>query len=244
MVEVVFTGKSDKGLRRNNNEDAFTCEAALGFAALADGMGGAAAGEKASEFFIHAALEAFSNGGAATEPDTLRQVQTAYATAGQKILSHVREHPEHSGMGCTGELLVFYGRSFAVGHIGDSRTYLFRQGSLKQLTRDHSLVQDQVDRGIITSEQARTHHLRHVILKAVGIGANLEVDLIKGEANAGDIFLLCSDGLTDMIDDAAIADILSWPLALAMRVEGLIDAANSAGGKDNVTAVLGEVVQG
>jgi PPM family protein phosphatase len=243
MVEIVFSGKSDKGLKRSNNEDAFVCEATLGLAALADGMGGAAAGEKASELFILAVLEAFSNGASQTEPDSVRQVQTAYELANRKILNHVEEYPEHSGMGCTGELLIFYDRTFAVGHIGDSRTYLFREGSLRRLTRDHSLVQDQVDRGIITPDEARKHHLQHVILKAVGVAGNLEVDHIKGEAVPGDVFLLCSDGLTDMVDDATISAILSLPHDLALRAESLVEAANSAGGRDNITVVLGEVLQ-
>lgn len=243
MVEIVFAGKSDKGLRRGNNEDAFTCQTTSRFAALADGMGGAAAGEIASELFINGVLEVFANDGVQTASDTVRLIPAAYEIANRKILSHVKEYPLHSGMGCTGELLVFYDRHFALGHVGDSRTYLFREGLLKQLTRDHSLVQDQLDRGIITSAEAKQHHLQHVILKAVGVGEDIEVDLINGETVAGDIFLICSDGLTDMLDDAEITKILSLPQDINLRVENLIEAANSAGGKDNVTAVLGEVLQ-
>jgi PPM family protein phosphatase len=244
MIEIVFAGKSDTGLRRNNNEDAFFYQPSLGVAALADGMGGAAAGEKASAFFIEAVLEAFGDGGAGTRDDMVRLVRTSFETANQKILDHVIAHPEHSGMGCTGELLVFYGKSFAIGHIGDSRAYLFRNRSLRQLTRDHSFVQDELDRGLITAAEAREHPLRHVIMRAIGMGTTLDVDVITGEISHGDAFLLCSDGLTDMIEDATVAQLLASPHDLSARVKGLIEAANLAGGKDNITAVLGEVTHG
>ncbi len=242
MIQIAFAGGSDKGLKRVHNEDAFICDAEFGFAALADGMGGAAAGEIASDHFVDAASKVFGAPGATLEAHVVSRIQAAYARACQSILDHVGEHPEHSGMGCTGELLAFYESNFALGHVGDSRTYLFRKGSLRQLTRDHSLVQSQLDQGIISLEEAKNHSQRHVIMKAVGISANVEVDLIKGEAIAGDIFLLCSDGLTDMVDDDVIATVLALPITLTLKVERLIAQANSAGGNDNITAVLGEVL--
>jgi PPM family protein phosphatase len=133
--------------------------------------------------------------------ETRELVRNAFNLANKKILDHAENNPEHKGMGCTAELLAFFEHGFAVGHIGDSRTYRLRNGLLKQLTRDHSLVQDQLDQGLITQSEARNHHLRNVILKAIGVSETLVLDLLSGMSFADDLFLLCSDGLTDMVSD-------------------------------------------
>ena len=172
----------------------------------------------------------------------MRLLQQTYEQANVRILAHVTAQPEHRGMGCTAELLLLWNSKFVLGHVGDSRTYLYRKGQLKQLTRDHSLVQDQVDQGIITPQEARTHRLRHVILRAVGTSDTLAVDFLRGNTFPGDLFLLCSDGLTDMVDDNIIQGILALPVDLVQRVERLIESANAAGGHDNVTVILSEVV--
>jgi protein phosphatase len=129
-----------------------------------------------------------------------------------------------------------------LGHVGDSRTYLFRNGQLRQLTRDHSFLQDQIDQGLMTPAEVRNHALRHVILRAVGTEETLSVDLIRGKTLAGDLFLLCSDGLSDMVDNPLIQESLFASLRLAEKVERLIQLAKSAGGYDNVTVILCEVV--
>ena len=145
-------------------------------------------------------------------------------------------------MGCTAEVLAFYDQSYVVGHVGDSRTYLFREGQLRQITRDHSVVQEQLDEGLITPEEARNHALRHVILRAVGVRDTLAVDLIRGKNRPGDIFLLCSDGLTDMVEDTLIREVLVLSLGLNQKVDRLIELAKSAGGRDNITVILCEVI--
>jgi serine/threonine protein phosphatase PrpC len=242
MHKIISSGKSDIGLKRSNNEDAFVLEPDPGFFALADGMGGAASGEVASHIFVETALEVFSKAKKRSEQETLEFVQNAFRLANDRILNRAREDPHHHGMGCTAELIVFCGQNYVLGHVGDSRTYLFRQGQLRQITRDQSLVQDQIDKGLITPAEARRHSLRNVILTAVGVNEMLALDLIRGRSVHGDLFLLCSDGLTDMVDDASIQNALSLPLPLDLKVEKLIDLAKSAGGYDNITVILCEVI--
>jgi serine/threonine protein phosphatase PrpC len=241
MFRIISFGKSDIGLKRSNNEDAFVLEPDLRFFALADGMGGAASGEVASQIFIETVLKVFSKVDKRSEQETLEFVQNAFRLANESILNRAGE-PHHHGMGCTAELLAFYGQNYVLGHVGDSRTYHFRQGQLRQMTKDHSLIQDQLDQGLITQDEARRHAHRNVILRAVGVDQVLAVDLVKGKCLPGDIFLLCSDGLTDMTDDISIQNVLSLPLHLAQKGEKLIELAKSAGGYDNITIILCAVV--
>jgi PPM family protein phosphatase len=243
MYRVVSFGRTDTGLRRTNNEDAFYVDQQLGICALADGMGGAAAGELASQLFADTAREVFSVHTANSEEQQLDLLQRTYELANERILDHVREHPGHAGMGCTAELVRFYEQKFVLGHVGDSRTYLFRNGEFKQLTRDHSLVQDQLDLGLITPEEARKHRLRNVILRAVGTKEALAVDFIRGRLLPGDIFLLCSDGLTDMLEDDSIHQVLAVSTTIGQKVDKLVEMAKSAGGNDNITVILSKVIQ-
>jgi serine/threonine protein phosphatase PrpC len=242
MYKIISSGKSDIGLKRSNNEDAFVLEPDPGFFALADGMGGAASGEVASHLFVETALEVFSKAKKRSEQETLEFVQNAFRLANERILNRARENPHHHGMGCTAELIAFCGQNYVLGHVGDSRTYLFRQEQLRQITKDHSLIQGQLDQGLITHDEARRHAHRNVILRAVGVDQVLAVDLVKGKCLSGDIFLLCSDGLTDMTDDISIQNVLSLPLHLDQKGEKLIELAKSVGGYDNITVILCEVV--
>jgi serine/threonine protein phosphatase PrpC len=230
MLNIEYIGKTDKGLIRNNNEDTFVINKDINFCLVADGMGGAAAGEMASLIFAQTADEIFSNGLPGNEQEAI-----------DCVLAHVAQYPEHQGMGCTAETLAFTNSGFVIGHMGDSRTYRFRQGILKQLTKDHSLVQDQIDQGLITSEQARTHSMRNVILRAVGVRPSPALDTLRGPIFQGDLFLLCSDGLTDMVDDGEISRILGSDGDVLNKSDGLIDLAKKSGGKDNITVVLAEV---
>lgn len=234
-------GQSDNGLRRAENEDTFVVMPEFSLFLVADGMGGEAAGELASRIFADAAVEIFSTTQAASEAERLDLVRRAFTLAHDRIREHVSKHPHHGGMGCTAELLSFVGESCLLGHVGDSRTLLCRDGMLRQLTRDHSLIQDQLDQGLITSAEAKKHPLRNVLLRAVGVNDNLGVDLLKGKIQPGDVFLLCSDGLSDMVDEAAIAAVLSSPLTCAEKGDRLIELAKTAGGYDNITVVLCEV---
>ena len=242
MPQKVFAGKTDTGLKRENNEDAFSLNPELDFCLAADGMGGAAAGEIASSVFAEAALEIFSNNTSRSEKEILYRVHKAYSHANQKILEHVAHHPDHQGMGCTAELLAFFEQGFILGHVGDSRTYRLRNGQLKQLTQDHTLVQQQLQEGLISADQIKHHPMRNLILRAVGINEELTIDLLKGKTGPGDIYLLCSDGLTDMISDDQIQDILGTDNHIHRKVEELIETANAAGGYDNITVVLVAII--
>lgn len=242
MSQIECFGKSDVGLKRANNEDAFVIRSELGFCLAADGMGGAAAGELASRFFAETVTEVFSNADGRSEAETLNCVQKAFNFANQKILEHAKENTDHQGMGCTAELIAFSAEGFVLGHVGDSRTYRFRDGQLKRLTQDHSFVQNQLDQGLITPAEARHHHLRNVILRAVGISDKLAFDLRQGKTFPGDLFLLCSDGLTDQIDDEIILQVLSSAMSLPQKTDQLIETAKSAGGEDNITVVLSRVL--
>lgn len=239
---MIFFGQTDVGLKRAKNEDSFVVKPELGLCLVADGMGGAAAGELASHMFVETAVEVFSRSPSRSEEETADLAQKAFQWANERILDHVGTQPRHKGMGCTAELAAFCKDSFVVGHVGDSRTYLLRNGRLKQLTEDHSVVQDQINRGIISRAQAKNHPLRNVILQAVGVKEKIEVDVMTGKALAGDLFLLCSDGLTDMVDDISIQETLSATGAVPAKANNLIELAKSAGGHDNITVVLSQVV--
>jgi protein phosphatase len=238
---IVSFGQSDIGLKRSNNEDAFIVRPEKGFFAVADGMGGEAAGEVASQLFIQTVIEVFSQIDCSSEGDIYQLVQESFRLANQYILSRAKINLQEQGMGCTAELIAFDNQNFVLGHVGDSRTYILRQGKLQQLSHDHSLVQDQIDQGLITPAESRKHTLRNIILKAVGANEILVTDLVRGKWFPGDLFLLCSDGLTDLVDDAYIQEALLIPISLPQRVERLIHLAKSKGGYDNITVVLCEI---
>lgn len=239
---MIFFGKTDVGLKRANNEDSFLVKPEMGLCLVADGMGGAAAGELASRIFVETAVEVFSTPLNRSEDNGANLVQKAFRWANERILNHVRMEPRHKGMGCTAELMVFCNDGFILGHVGDSRTYLLRNAQLKQLTHDHSVVQEQIDRGVISPDEAKNHPLRGVILRAVGVEETIGVDLIRGKRLSGDLFLLCSDGLTDMVDDPLIQEALCLNGAVHEKAEKLIELAKSGGGHDNITVVLSAVM--
>lgn len=241
MYKIEFIGQTDVGRIRSNNEDAFMINPEAYYCLVADGMGGAAAGEMASQIFTQTAVELFRENLSVTEQALVEKVQSTFLEANDRILDHVEKHPEHKGMGCTAELLAFTATGFVIGHMGDSRTYRLRQGIFKQLTKDHSLVQDQIDQGLITAEQARSHRMRNIILRAVGVRPSPALDILRGPIFGGDLFLLCSDGLTDLVEDDDIVPVLQGTSDLASKAEQLIGLANNAGGKDNVTVVLAKV---
>jgi len=241
MHKIEFVGKTDVGQIRSNNEDTYMINPDGRYCLVADGMGGAAAGEMASQIFAQTAAEIFETTKPISEQELVDQVQSAFLQANDRILDHAARYPEHQGMGCTAELLAFSSAGFVVGHMGDSRTYRLRQGNFKQLTKDHSLVQDQLDQGLITEEQARNHRMRNIILRAVGVRPSPALDTLRGPIFPGDLFLLCSDGLTDLIEDRHIVQSLQQSGNLCQKVEQLVAMANNAGGKDNITVVLAEI---
>ena len=234
-------GLTDTGLRRASNEDSWLVRCETGCFLVADGMGGAAAGEIASRMFLHIAEQTKGRPDERSREQAVAQLKESFIAANTMIRKHVVQHPEDTGMGCTAELLLTYESGFALGHIGDSRAYRLRRGHLVRLTKDHSLVQEQVDQGLISTEEARTHRLRNVISRAVGVQEDLEVDIIQGGLQAGDLFLLCSDGLTDVVSDDELCTILLRQDALADKAARCIEQANAGGGRDNITVVLVQV---
>ncbi len=240
---ISFFGKTDTGNERPENQDVFIIRPELNLCLVADGMGGEAGGELASRIFSETALEIFFEADNQSEDETIRMVQDTFHLANEKIRDHVDKNPHHEGMGCTAELAVFSSEGMVIGHIGDSRTYCLRDGRLHQLSNDHSLVQQQVDMKLISPEEARISPHRNVILRAVGIDENISVDLIKGRTFSGDLFLFCSDGLTDMVEDISVREILALETGLSQKAEKLVEMAKSSGGKDNITVVLSEITK-
>src|SRR5512141_2978745 len=222
MIRIETSARTDVGLRRTSNEDAFVSAAESGILALADGMGGAASGEVASGIFIDTVRDRLPPGPPPVPEEAEEFVRETFLLANRRIRDLAAREPKHQGMGCTGEMVVFTGDRYVVGHVGDSRVYFFREGRLRQVTKDHSFVQQQVDHGMITPEQARVHAYRHMILRAIGIDDALAVDLVSGKASPGDIFLLCSDGLTDMVGDLLIEGRLASGLSLEEKAELLV----------------------
>jgi serine/threonine protein phosphatase PrpC len=222
--------RSDVGRQRQGNEDNFFVRAPL--FVVADGMGGAQAGEVASQM----AVEEFEPGMPNGRPeDSLVQIIRA---ANRKIHEMSRSDAQRSGMGTTLTAVYVTEKDVVLAHVGDSRCYLLRHGELTRLTRDHSLVGELVDRGKLTEEQAEIHPQRSVITRALGPEPDVQVDVQRIEARAGDLFLLCSDGLTSMVREHDILPVLTQSPSLAEAGEKLIAAANEAGGRDNITVVL------
>jgi protein phosphatase len=241
MRRFSLFGTTDQGLHRTKNEDTILVDEDRGFCLVADGIGGTAAGDIASQLFAQTAAKVFPMK-QVREDNGSEWVKKTFQTANQDILAYAHDHPDCKGMGCTAELLLFTRHSFVLGHMGDSRTYRLRRGNLKQITTDHSLVQEQLDQGMITKEEALHHAYKNVILRAVGIKKNPALDLLSGKIFPEDLFLLCSDGLSDMVDNGMIQKILASSTGLGEKGEALVQQANANGGKDNISVVLARVL--
>lgn len=234
-------GGTDRGLRRARNEDSLLVLPAVRLFAVADGMGGHAAGDIASRTAVRILSESFAS---PTSPLTgtgavRRSLVDAFHAANQAILDMAAEDPALHGMGTTLTALVTHARgTCSLVHIGDSRAYRLRDGRLQQLTTDHTWVQQQVDAGLLTAADARSHPLSSVLTRVLGTASESVPDEFETEARRGDIFLLCSDGLTGVVDDAGLAEILGGGESLETMKDQLIAAALEGGGPDNITAVL------
>ncbi len=232
-------GQTDTGRRRRQNEDAFVCEPPL--FAVADGMGGAQAGELASRL----AAAAIEEGGLAIQGE--EGVAGVVRTANARIFEHSVRDPNAAGMGTTATVALVdeEAETATLAHVGDSRAYRYRDGVLEQLTTDHSLVGELVRSGRLTEDEAAVHPHRSVITRALGTEADVEVDTLTIDLRAGDLVLLCSDGLSAMVRDDEIVRLLeaarSDPHDAAAALSA---AANAAGGEDNVTVVLFELAEG
>jgi PPM family protein phosphatase len=223
--------KTDVGRQRHTNED--NCYDQPPVFAVADGMGGAQAGEVASEM----AIEEFVQDRDAEAPPE-RQLEQIAKAANRKIWEVAQSDSRRAGMGTTLTAAMVDGRSVAVGHVGDSRLYLYRDGKLERMTRDHSLVEEFMRQGRLTPEQAEKHPQRSVITRALGPESDVDVDTFSIQARDGDVYLLCSDGLSGMVSDEDMEAILREGDGLDATAATLIDAANENGGRDNITAVL------
>ncbi len=241
MSKFLLFGKTDKGLRRKKNEDTILVNQESDFCLVADGIGGTAAGDIASQIFAGTAQQVFSS---EQNPDGTgsKMVQKIFQIANDSILKYAETHPGCEGMGCTAELLAFNDNRFVLGHMGDSRVCGIRNGELKQLTKDHSLGQEQLDQGLITQEEVSNHLYKNVILRAVGIKKNPALDILSGHVFPEDQFLLCTDGLTDMVSDTLIETHMSSNTDIYKKVEALVQEANANGGKDNVSVVLAQIL--
>ncbi len=230
-----YAALSDAGKVRNNNEDSYHADGRLFI--VADGMGGHRGGEVASAVAIESFI-AFERKNGHLPP--LLRLREGITAANRAVLKLAGEEPELEGMGTTFTAILVE-RGVYLGHVGDSRAYIWREGSLRLMTRDHSLVERMVREGFISPREARFHPQRNVILRALGIAGGLEVDLDEMEVRPGDRLLLCSDGLTCCVEDGEIEDMLSDIPDLESCCHALVDAANARGGLDNITVVLVEL---
>jgi protein phosphatase len=228
---------------RSGNEDNFAVEADQdrGLFIVADGMGGHAAGEVASEMAVQIIRRELSEIRDLETEGVDRRVSDALKTANRKIHERTLREVDKQGMGTTVSVLIISGRRYLIGQVGDSRVYLLRDGALIQLTKDHSYVQEQVDAGFLTPEQARYHPYSNVITRCVGASPEVEPDVYGGEVRPGDIFLVASDGLTGMVDDRRLQALLITRITPDRKVHQLISEANGRGGLDNITAIVVEV---
>jgi serine/threonine protein phosphatase PrpC len=231
-------GFTDPGRKRRRNEDSFVIDPPL--FAVADGMGGAQAGEVASRL----AAAAFREFHDVDDLDPEERLAAIIQEANRRIYERAAGDVQVSGMGTTITAALVGGDALVIGHVGDSRAYRLRSGRFDQLTDDHSLVADLVRSGRLTPEEADAHPQRSVITRALGTDREVDVDTFVVPVEAGDVFLLCSDGLTTMIEDDEIRDLLSATRDLEQAGKGLVKAANKAGGEDNITVVLFRLAEG
>jgi len=226
------------GVIRTGNEDNLLLLPDEGLFVVADGMGGHAAGEVASEMAVH--IIGREMRGAAGNPDdeVATRLRDAIVEANNAIFQRTISEVDKRGMGTTATSMLLNGIHYLIGQVGDSRAYLYRDGRLIQLTKDHSYVQEQVDAGYLTPEQARTHPYSNVITRCVGANAEVIPDIYLGTLRAADIYLLASDGLTGMLEDSDLQTIIEQNSEPQQMVDALINEANRRGGLDNITVII------
>lgn len=250
-MRVRAAARTDTGRRRSNNEDSLFVDEGLGLFVVADGLGGHASGEVASRLAMETIREQIAGwaGGGPPPPalgppaegvsEGANHLVNAIRFANQVIHGAAGSRPDYQGMATTVVAALVLGRHVALAHVGDSRIYRIRDRKLEQLSRDHSLVRDQVALGLITEDEAAVSPQRNVVTRALGMEATVQVDVQEQEARRDDTLLLCSDGLSDMVDDPVMLEAV---VQAGDDMEGacaaLVELANARGGKDNITAVL------
>ncbi len=243
-MHLAVSARTDTGRLRKGNEDNLYADANeyRGLFIVADGMGGHAAGEVASQMAVDLIASELADLNDLASGDAGDRVSDTLRLANRQVFQRTMKETEKTGMGSTASALLLSDTRYLIGHVGDSRIYLVRDGQMVQLTRDHSLVQDQVDAGIITAEQARHHPQSNVITCCIGMSSEIDPDIIRGETRVGDVFLLASDGLTGMVEDRRLQQLLQSRANPERIVNAMIADANNNGGIDNITAIVVKVV--
>jgi protein phosphatase len=247
--KLEFIGVTDVGRKRAHNEDSIGSDAGLGIAVLADGMGGYRAGEVASAMAVNMILDDVRDGMKQADsgdtddktgfcPQTLL-IKAAIEKANATIYQTAQRQPQCHGMGTTVVALAFYDDRMSIAHVGDSRIYCLRDAQLRQVTSDHSLLQELIDRGFYTPEEAKKSLNKNLVTRAMGIEMAVNPDLQESVVQPGDIYLMCSDGLTDLVEDDVIHEILAeYGEDLEDAAQRLVGKANAAGGADNISVIL------
>ncbi len=237
-MHFTCAARTDVGIVRSGNEDNYLMLSDRGVFIVADGMGGHAAGEVASEMAVRITSQAIGSVRGLTDDAASERVRTAIRQANEAIVERTLSEHDKRGMGTTVTVLVLMPHRYLIGQVGDSRAYLHRDGRLQQVTKDHSYVQEQVDAGLLTPDQARVHPYSNVITRCVGAGMDVTPDLYFGSLTPGDVLLLASDGLTGMIEDEQLGRILLSDGGPQAWVDRMISEANRRGGLDNITAIV------
>jgi serine/threonine protein phosphatase PrpC len=237
-VHFTCAARTDVGIVRSGNEDNYLMLADRGIFIVADGMGGHAAGEVASEMAVRITSLAIGSLRGLSDEQASARLSTAIRSANEAIFERTLSEHDKRGMGTTATVLALLPRRYLIGQVGDSRAYLLRNGRFQQLTKDHSYVQEQVDAGLLTPDQARVHPYSNVITRCVGASGDVVPDIYFGALEQGDVILLASDGLTGMLEDAQITRILTSEGGPQHWVDRMITEANRRGGLDNITAVV------
>ncbi|HVX89916.1 MAG TPA: Stp1/IreP family PP2C-type Ser/Thr phosphatase [Gemmatimonadales bacterium] len=237
-MQFSCAARTDVGIVRSGNEDNYLMLADRGIFIVADGMGGHAAGEVASEMAVRLISRDLGTVRGVPDEEVAERMRQAIRGANAAIYERTLTEHDKRGMGTTATALVLLPNRFLLGHVGDSRAYRMRDGRFEQLTKDHSYVQEQVDAGLLTPEQARVHPYSNVITRCVGANQDVIPDTYTGDLRAGDVVLLASDGLTGMLEDEHIHKILQAPGGPQDWVDAMINDANRRGGLDNITAIV------
>jgi serine/threonine protein phosphatase PrpC len=250
LPSLSWAVSSDPGLRRTSNEDSYSTRPDVGLFVVADGMGGHVAGEVASRVAVEA-IEAFIEDTAGADKNRTwpfpfdptisleaNRLKAAFRLANRRIAAAIADSQELRGMATTASAVLFGSRSASVGHVGDSRVYVLREGELRQITADHSWVEEQVRAGTMSRSAARQHPWRNVVTRALSGGDDPEVDVTEVQPKPGERYLLCSDGLFGVVADHQIAELLGEKAALDTICARLVSAANEAGGPDNITTLI------
>ena len=250
-IEIVC--QTDVGQVRDHNEDYVSSDDQIGLAVLADGMGGLNAGEVASSMSVHLLMDELRNyieGKSEIQYDLndnglplkARVVERAIEKANSSVFHVSKTQPHCEGMGTTIIVSMFYDNKVSIGHIGDSRVYLFRDNKLEQVTKDHSFVQELIDKGLYTEAEAKASNKKNVVTRALGVAPNVEPEVHEHKVKIGDVLLMCSDGLTDLVSDEDIEKtFVSLSGNLAATANQLVELANASGGRDNISVILAKI---